>query len=77
MNIMLLEGLVLTLIAGVIGMVVAVLLTWIIPPLPLYDEFYKTANREGTIFLHASISVMIASFVILGLVGVISGYSPP
>ena len=37
-------------------MAVAEVLTWIIPPMPLYDEFYKTANHEGAIFLHASLS---------------------
>jgi hypothetical protein len=37
-------------------MAVAELLTWAIPPMPLYDEFYKTADHEGAIFLHASMS---------------------
>jgi len=27
----------------------AALLTWIIQPMPLYSEFYKTANHEGDI----------------------------
>ena len=72
----LLEALVLTFAGGVIGMAVAVLLTWAIPPMPLYDEFYKTANHEGAIFLHASTSVMIASFTILSLVGIVSGFFP-
>lgn len=57
----LLEELVLTFAGGLIGMAVAVLLTWAIPPMPLYDEFYKTANHEGAIFLHASASVMTVS----------------
>ena len=48
-----------------IGMAVAEFFTWVIPPMPLYDEFYKTADHEGAIFLHASMSVMIISFVIL------------
>jgi putative ABC transport system permease protein len=54
----------------------AVLLTWIIPPMPLYSELYKTANHEGDIFLHASTTVMIASFVILSMVGIVSGFFP-
>jgi putative ABC transport system permease protein len=57
-------------------MAVAVLLTWAIPPMPLYDEFYKTANHEGAIFLHASARVMTVSFVILSLVGIVSGFFP-
>lgn len=72
----LLEALVLTFVGGVIGMAVAEIFTWIIPPMPLYDEFYKTANHEGAIFLHASMSVMMVSFVILSLVGICSGFYP-
>ena len=72
----LLEALVLTFVGGVVGMAVAEILTWIIPPMPLYDEFYKTANHEGAIFLHASMSVMMVSFLILSLVGICSGFFP-
>ena len=72
----LLEALVLTFIGGVIGMAVAEFLTWAIPPMPLYDEFYKTADHEGAIFLHASMGVMLASFVILSMVGIVSGFFP-
>jgi len=72
----LLEALVLTFVGGVIGMSLAVFLTWVIPPMPLYSELYKTANHEGDVFLHASISVMTASFIILTLVGIVSGFFP-
>jgi putative ABC transport system permease protein len=72
----LLEALVLTFAGGLIGMGLAILLTWIIPPMPLYSEFYKTANHEGDIFLHASTTVMIASFFILSMVGIVSGFFP-
>jgi putative ABC transport system permease protein len=72
----LLEALVLTFAGGLIGMGVAVLLTWVIPPMPLYSEFYKTANHEGDIFLHASSSVMLASFAILSIIGIVSGFFP-
>jgi putative ABC transport system permease protein len=72
----LLEALVLTFVGGIVGMAVAEILTWIIPPMPLYDEFYKTANHEGAIFLHASLSVMMISFIILSLVGICSGFYP-
>src|ERR1700693_2666935 len=37
----LLEALVLTFAGGLIGMAVAVLLTWVIPPMPLYSDLYK------------------------------------
>jgi ABC-type antimicrobial peptide transport system permease subunit len=72
----LLESLTLTFLAGVIGMVVAVLVAYLIPPMPLYSDIYKTANHEGDIILRASGTTMIASFVILALVGIISGFIP-
>jgi putative ABC transport system permease protein len=53
-----------------------VLLTWIIPPMPLYSEFYKTTNHEGDIFLHASMLVITISFVLLSLIGIVSGFFP-
>jgi putative ABC transport system permease protein len=72
----LLEALVLTFAGGVIGMGVAVLLTWLIPPMPLYSDLYKTANHEGDIFLRASATVMMVSFIILSMVGIVSGFFP-
>jgi len=72
----LLEALLLTFAAGLIGMAVAVLLTWIIPPMPLYGDFSQTGSHEGDIFLHASFMVMAVSFVILSLVGIVSGFFP-
>jgi putative ABC transport system permease protein len=72
----LLEALVLTFAGGLIGMGVAVLLTWVIPPMPLYGDLYKTSNHEGDIFLHASASVMMVSFIILSMVGIVSGFFP-
>ena len=72
----LLEALVLTFAGGVIGMALAVLLTWVIPPMPLYAALNKTANHEGDIFLHASAGVMLISFMILSMVGVFSGFFP-
>jgi putative ABC transport system permease protein len=72
----LLEALVLTFVGGVVGMAVAVFLTWVIPPMPLYSSLYKTANHEGDIFLRASATVMMVSFVILSGVGIVSGFFP-
>ncbi len=72
----LIEALVLTFIGGVLGVVASWLLTAVIPPLPLYSEFYKTANHQGDIFLQASLNVMLVSFVVLSLVGITSGFWP-
>jgi putative ABC transport system permease protein len=72
----LLEALVLTFMGGAIGIIFSVALTWAIPPLPFYSEFYKTANHEGDIFLRASTTVMLTSFLILSVVGIMSGFWP-
>jgi putative ABC transport system permease protein len=72
----LLEAMVLTFAGGLIGMALAILLAWAIPPMPLYSEFYKTSHHEGDIFLHVSTTVMLASFLILSLVGMVSGFFP-
>jgi putative ABC transport system permease protein len=72
----LIEALVLTFIGGALGIIASWLLTIVIPPMPLYSEFYKTANHQGDIFLKASFGVMMVSFVILSFVGITSGFWP-
>jgi putative ABC transport system permease protein len=72
----LLESMTLTFIAGVVGMIVAVAVAWMVPPMPLYSDIYKTANHEGDIILHPSFTVMIVSFGILAVVGIVSGLIP-
>jgi putative ABC transport system permease protein len=70
------ESLVLTFLGGVAGMALAVLLTHLIPPMPLYSEMYKTANHEGDIILRSSASVMLISTAVLAVIGVLSGFWP-
>jgi putative ABC transport system permease protein len=72
----LLESFVLTFIAGVAGMLVALVVTYLIPPMPLFSEMYKTANHDGDIILRASAGTMVTSFAILAVVGIISGLLP-
>ena len=72
----LLESLTLTFIAGIVGMIVAVIVAYMVPPMPLYSDIYKTANHEGDIILRASPGIMLLSFAILAAVGVISGLLP-
>ena len=72
----LLESLTLTFLAGIIGMIVAILVAYLIPPMPLYSDIYKTANHEGDILLRASPTIMLVSFGILAFVGVVSGLLP-
>ena len=72
----LLESFVLTFFAGLAGMAVAVVVTYLVPPMPLFSAMYKTANHDGDIILRASGGTMIVSFMILAVVGIISGLLP-
>jgi putative ABC transport system permease protein len=72
----LVEALVLTFAAGMVGMLVSILLAHAIPPMPLYSEMYKTADHEGDIVLKTSGGVMLTAFVILAVVGVTAGMWP-
>jgi putative ABC transport system permease protein len=72
----LVEALVLTFVAGAVGMLVSIVLAHAIPPMPLYSEMYKTVNHEGDIFLKTSGSVMLTAFLILAFVGVTAGMWP-
>ena len=72
----LLEAFTLTFLAGIVGMIVAVIVARLVPAMPLYSQMYKTANHEGDIILSASGSVMLTSFIILALVGIVSGFLP-
>jgi putative ABC transport system permease protein len=72
----LLESFVLTFFAGLAGMVVAVVVTYLVPPMPLFSAMYKTANHDGDIILRASGGTMIVSFLILAVVGIVSGLLP-
>ena len=72
----LLEAFTLTFLAGIVGMIVAVIVARLVPAMPLYSQMYKTANHEGDIILSASGSVMLTSFIILAIVGIVSGFLP-
>ena len=72
----LIEALVLTFMGGAMGVLASWLLTVVIPPMPLYSEFYKTTNHQGDIFLQASVGVMMVSFIVLSFVGITSGFWP-
>jgi putative ABC transport system permease protein len=72
----LVESLVITFLGGAIGMLLAVALAHVIPPMPLYSAVFKTANHDGDIFLRTSGVVMLVSFIILALVAVFSGFWP-
>ncbi|MES2390143.1 MAG: ABC transporter permease [Acidobacteriota bacterium] len=72
----LLESFLLTFMAGLIGMVVAIVIAHLIPPMPFYSQMYKTANHEGDIILRPEGVTLLASFIILAIIGIVSGIIP-
>ncbi len=72
----LLESLTLTFLAGLVGMVAAVIVAHLVPPMPLYSDIYKTANHEGDIVLSVSPAILLAAFLILAVIGIVSGLVP-
>ncbi len=72
----LIESLTLTFLAGLLGMVAAVVVAQLVPPMPLYSDIYKTANHEGDIILSVSPTILLASFLILAIIGIVSGLVP-
>jgi len=70
------ESLVLTFLAGAVGMIASVAIANMIPPMPLYGDRFNTANNEGDIILKTSTGVMISAFLILTSVGIFSGMWP-
>ena len=72
----LLESLLLTFLAGLLGMAAAIGVAHLVPAMSLYSDMYKTANHQGDIVLRASAGVMLVSFVILAAVDVVSGFVP-
>jgi putative ABC transport system permease protein len=70
------EALVLTLLGGVIGIVLAYGLSAAIGTLPFYGPLYETTSGKGDIHLYISVSTVAVSTIILIVVGTISGLVP-
>jgi putative ABC transport system permease protein len=69
------EALVITLLGGLAGVVLAYLVSWSVGSLTLWSAFIENAS-EGDIHLTIDSTTLIASSLILGFVGVISGMLP-
>ena len=69
------EALVITLLGGLAGVVLAYLVSWSVGSLTLWSAFIENAS-EGDIHLTIDSTTLIASSMILGFVGVISGMLP-
>jgi putative ABC transport system permease protein len=69
------EALVITLIGGLAGVALAYLVSWSVGSLTLWSAFIENAN-EGDIHLTINATTLIASTIILGFVGIVSGMLP-
>ena len=69
------EALVITLIGGLAGVVLAYLISWSVGSLTLWSAFYEHTT-EGDIRLAIDSTTLIASTIILGFVGIVSGMLP-
>jgi putative ABC transport system permease protein len=69
------EALVITLVGGLAGVVLAYLVSWSVGSLTLWSAFIDNAN-EGDIHLTIDSTTLIASSLILGFVGIVSGMLP-
>jgi putative ABC transport system permease protein len=72
----LVEALVLTLLGGAVGIVVAYLLTAALPVLPLLGPLYEDTSGKGDLKLAISGGTVLGSTAILVLVGVLAGLVP-
>ena len=69
------EALVITLLGGLAGVVLAYVVSWSVGSLTLWSAFIENAS-EGDIHLTIDSTILIASSLILGFVGIISGMLP-
>jgi putative ABC transport system permease protein len=69
------EALVITLLGGLAGVVLAYLVSWSVGSLTLWSAFIENAS-EGDIHLTIDSTTLIACSLILGFVGIISGMLP-
>jgi len=69
------EALVITFLGGLAGVGLAYLVSWSVGSLTLWSAFEENAS-EGDIHLKIEASTLIASTLILGFVGIVSGMLP-
>jgi len=69
------EAMAITVIGGVLGVVLAYLVSWSVGSMPLWSAFLEDAS-EGDIHLTINTAILIWSTVILSFVGIVSGMLP-
>lgn len=70
------EALAVTLAGGVIGIALSYGVTALIPPLPMLSQLFEDETGKGDLILRLQPSVVLASSLVLVLVGVLSGLAP-
>jgi putative ABC transport system permease protein len=70
------EALALSVIGGVLGYAFAVLLAGWIGAIPFLSELFEDKSRQGDIYLLVNRGVFLTSFVIISIVGLLSGTWP-
>jgi putative ABC transport system permease protein len=69
------EALVITALGGLLGVLLAYVISWSVGSFPLWSMFIEDAN-EGDIHLYINTSILIWSTAILSFVGIVSGMLP-
>jgi putative ABC transport system permease protein len=69
------EALVITALGGLLGVVLAYLISWSVGAMPLWSMFIDDAN-EGDIHLYINTATLLWSTAILSFVGIVSGMLP-
>jgi putative ABC transport system permease protein len=69
------EALVITILGGLLGIVLAYLVSWCVGSLTLWSAFEDNAS-EGDIHLYINLATLLWSTAILSFVGIISGILP-
>ena len=69
------EALAITAIGGLLGVVLAYLVSWTVGSLPLWSAFVEDAS-EGDIHLKIDSAILVWSTAILSFVGIVSGMLP-
>jgi putative ABC transport system permease protein len=70
------EALALSIIGGITGYLLAILLAYEIGAIPFLSELFKDKSQQGDIFLLVNTRVFLTAFITFGIIGLLSGTWP-
>jgi putative ABC transport system permease protein len=70
------EGLLLTFVGGLLGLALSYFLVWLLPPVPLWSAVAGDEGKGGDIVLGVNGVSLLASALLLGVVGLLAGFWP-